>query len=137
MFEALQDKNSLLYNVEEKIMNKRRILGNAGEAEVEQYLMKNKYKILDRNFQCNLGEIDIIALDKNKEIVFIEVKTRNIILYGYPAEAVTGKKLQHIYNTAKYYLHVRNLGNDPVRIDVIEVYIQHNCYKINHIKQVI
>lgn len=118
-------------------MDKRRILGNVGETEVEQYLLKNNYKILDRNFQCNLGEIDIIALDKNKEIVFIEVKTRNNILYGYPAEAVTNKKLQHICNTAKYYLHIRNLEDEPIRIDVIEVYIQNNCYEINHIKQVI
>lgn len=118
-------------------MNHKQIIGHSGEYEVEQYLIKSQYKILDKNFQCQLGEIDIIALDKNKEIVFIEVKTRNSILYGYPAEAVTDKKLKHIYNTAKYYLHIRNLEDDPVRIDVIEVYIQHNYYKINHIKQVI
>ena len=118
-------------------MNQKRILGNKGEQEVQQYLLKNKYKILDKNFQCKLGEIDIIALDKNKEVVFIEVKTRNSILYGYPAEAVTDKKLKHIYNTAKYYLHIRNLENEPVRIDVIEVFVQNNSYKIHHIKQVV
>ena len=136
MCKVLQDKNLLLYSVGET-MDKRRILGNAGENAVEQCLTKNGYKILDRNFQCNLGEIDIIALDKNKEIVFIEVKTRNSILYGYPAEAITNKKLKHIYYTAQYYLHIRNLENSPVRIDVIEVYLQHNYYKINHIQQVI
>ena len=112
-------------------------LGKYGEIKAQQYLKKNKYKILETNFNCKLGEIDIIALDKNKEIVFIEVKTRNSILYGYPAEAITNKKLKHIYYTAQYYLHIRNLENSPVRIDVIEVYLQHNYYKINHIQQIV
>ncbi len=116
---------------------KNYIIGNMGEQEATEYLVKNGYKILDKNFKCSIGEIDIIALDKNKEIVFIEVKTRNNLFYGYPAESVTNKKLQHIYNTAKYYLHIRNLEDSLVRIDAIEVYIKQNSYKINHIKQII
>lgn len=104
---------------------------------VNNYLLENDYIVLDKNFQSNFGEIDIIALDKNKEIVFIEVKTRTSNLYGYPSESVTDKKLKHIYNTAKYYLHIRNLENDPVRIDVIEVYAVNKKFLINHIKQVV
>lgn len=111
-------------------------VGKFGENNAVEYLRKKGYKILDRNFSCRRGEIDIIALDKN-EIVFIEIKARVNTKYGLPSEAVTKKKLEHIYKTAEYYLHIRNLENENTRIDVIEVYIQNNKVLINHLKQVI
>ena len=70
-------------------------LGNIGEQIAVEYLEKNNYQILKRNFYCRQGEIDIIAKDK-KEIVFIEVKTRSNLKYGRPAEAVNTQKLQHM-----------------------------------------
>ena len=98
------------------------------------YLKQKGYKILDRNFECRQGELDIIALDK-KEIVFIEVKTRTSNKFGYPLEAVNKIKQKHMLQTIKYYLYIRNLNDEFVRIDVIEVYIRDNVYKVNHIKQ--
>jgi len=115
-------------------MYERHVLGKDGEDIVEKYLKNNGYKILERNFECRQGEIDIIALDK-KELVFIEVKTRRTFTYGNPAEAVTPVKKKHIYDTAKYYLYSRNLLDEFVRIDVIEVLVDKFGYKINHIKQ--
>ena len=61
--------------------------GRSGEEIASKYLERQGYEILDRNFNCNQGEIDIIAKDKN-EIVFIEVKTRTDISYGEASEAV-------------------------------------------------
>ena len=109
-------------------------IGKLGEDIAVNYLKQKGYKILDRNFESRQGEIDIIALDK-KEIVFIEVKTRTSNRYGYPSEAVNKIKQKHMLQTIKYYLYVRNLNDKFVRIDVIEVYIKDNVYKVNHIKQ--
>ena len=111
--------------------------GKEGEDFATTYLQENGYKILERNFSCKSGEIDIIAL-KNNEIVFIEVKTRTSDKYGLPSEAVTKEKLKHLYRTAEYYLITRNLfGNIDTRIDVIEVYKSKNNLRLNHLKQVI
>ena len=61
--------------------------GKLGEDIAVHYLKQNGYVILDRNFECRQGEIDIITLDE-KEIVFVEVKTRTSNKYGAPSEAV-------------------------------------------------
>lgn len=108
--------------------------GKLGEDIAEHFLKQNGYVILDRNFECRQGEIDIIALDK-KEIVFIEVKTRTSNKYGAPSEAVNKIKQKHMLQTIKYYLYIRNLSDEFIRIDVMEVYINNNVYKVNHIKQ--
>ena len=78
--------------------------GNVGEDIAADYLEKNEYIILERNFYCRQGEIDIIARDK-KEIVFIEVKSRSDIGYGIPSEAVDKQKIRHLYKAAKYFLY--------------------------------
>ncbi len=109
-------------------------IGNFGEKIAEQYLKQKGYIILDKNFECRQGEIDIIALDK-KEVVFVEVKTRRSNKYGTPSEAVNKIKQKHMLQTIKYYLYIRNLTEEFIRIDVIEVYIKDNEYKVNHIKQ--
>lgn len=111
-------------------------VGKFGEDEAVKYLKQKGYRILDRNFSCNRGEIDIVALDK-KEIVFIEIKSRKSLKYGLSSEAVTKYKLNHIYKTAEYYLYVRNLEKEPTRIDVIEIYIKDNKVIVNHLKQVV
>ena len=117
-----------------KLKNKK-ILGNIGEKLANQYLKENNYKILERNFYCRQGEIDIIARE-NKEIVFIEVKTRSNKNFGEPSEAVTTYKQKHIYKSAKYFLYKNRLINNFIRFDVIEVFIKDGKCKINHIKQI-
>ena len=117
-------------------MYQKHVIGKFGEDEATKYLEQKGYKILDRNFSCKRGEIDIVALDK-AQIVFIEIKSRTNKEYGLPSEAVTKKKIEHILKTAEYYLYVRNLQKEAVRIDVIEVYIENMQIKINHLKQVI
>jgi putative endonuclease len=118
-------------------MYKKQEVGKFGEAVVQDYLLQNNYKIIEKNFNTRAGEIDIIAKDiKKNEIVFIEVKTRNNDSYGTPAEAVNGIKRTHIIKTARYFLHRYHLEEEFVRIDVVEVYIKSNkTYKLNHIIQ--
>lgn len=113
----------------------RHEIGKMGEDLAVKYLEQIGYKIIERNFECRQGEIDIIAIDKN-ELVFIEVKTRTNIKYGKPAEAVDKNKQKHLTKAVKYYLYSRHLENEFVRIDVVEVYIYEHKYRVNHIKQI-
>jgi len=117
-------------------MNDNKETGNYGEYLATKYLEKQGYVVIERNFTCQRGEIDIIATDK-KELVFIEVKTRKILTYGKPGDAVDEIKKKHIYRTAEYYLLVKNMLDVYTRIDVIEVYLKDNGYEINHIKKAI
>lgn len=115
----------------------RQEIGRWGENIASQYLEQNNYKVIDRNFLCRQGEIDIIAKDiSKKELVFIEVKTRSNLKYGNPADSVNKTKQKHITQAIRYYIFKNNIKNIPIRIDVVEVYIVQNC-KINHIKQII
>ena len=121
-------------------MIEKKTLGSFGENIACEYLEKNEYKIVDRNFNCRQGEIDIVAYDKlSNEIVFIEVKTRTSFSYGFPSEAVNKMKQRHIINTAKYYLYCKKLEDYYIRIDVIEIVIdkENKKYKLNHLKAVI
>lgn len=116
-------------------MYQRHELGKVGENLAVEYLKKQNYQLLERNFRCKRGEIDIIAKDK-QELIFIEVKTRTNKKYGKPADAVTTRKKKHIYKAAEYYLAIHKKLYEYVRIDVIEVYEYKNIYYIHHIKQV-
>ena len=116
----------------------RREIGIWGENLICKYLEENNYKIIKRNFLCRQGEIDIIANDKSKkELVFIEVKTRSNFKYGNPIEAVDKDKQKHMKLAIRYYIYKNKIENIAVRIDVIEVYLKKEGYKINHIKQVL
>lgn len=102
-------------------------IGRFGEKTASIYLKKNGYLILDNNFRCNLGEVDIIARHRDT-IVFIEVKTRKSNLYGTPAQAVNRSKQNKIIKTALYYLKINNKFNDNIRFDIVEVW--HKDYKL-------
>ena len=109
-----------------KIFNK--LKGNFGEDKAAKFLKEQKYKIIKRNYKNKLGEIDIIAKQKDT-IVFVEVKTRTDEKYGFAAEAVDTKKQQKIRNVAVLYAQKYNITD--MRFDVVEVYL--NEEKINHI----
>ncbi|MCH5300246.1 MAG: YraN family protein [Ruminococcus sp.] len=115
-------------------MNKNtKLTGNFGEEITEKFLVKKKYKILERNYNTKLGEIDIIAANKSN-IIFVEVKTRGVNSLGFPAEAVTKSKQKKIIKTAFLYLMHNPCELQP-RFDVSEVYISENkSYKINYIE---
>ena len=97
-----------------------KIVGNIGEDVAEEYLKKNKYKIIARNYVAGKGEIDIIA-QKKKDTVFVEVKTRQNNDFGTPAEAIDYRKKKKLIETAERYIHENN-PDTAFRFDVIEVY---------------
>lgn len=106
-----------------------RIVGRFGESIAEQYLTKQKYKIVDRNFYCHYGEIDLIVWD-GESVIFVEVKSRKDDKYGMPREAVNWRKQQKIVKCATYWLYKNKQTGVPVRFDVIEI-LGNN---VNHIK---
>lgn len=111
-------------------------IGKKGEDIAYKYLQRNNYTVIDRNFRCRQGEVDMIACDeKEKELVFFEVKTRSNLKYGMPSEAVQKTKQNHIVSVAKYYIYKNKVKNIPIRFDVIEVFLNNSNHKINHIKK--
>ncbi|MBW9151788.1 YraN family protein [Clostridium estertheticum] len=116
-----------------KIFNKD--IGTFGEEIAETFLKNLGYKVIDKNFSCKCGEIDIIAIHKDY-ICFIEVKTRYGINFGMPAESVTIYKQHKIYKTAQVYILKKNIIDRNFRFDVIEVLLNkdNNDFLVNHIE---
>ena len=111
------------------------MLGPVGENKAAGYLKRKGYKILDRNFRCRMGEIDIVA-QKDGYVVFVEVKARKDASFAEAREFVTYAKQQRILKTAMFWLHEHDSQFQP-RFDVIEVYPSGSLlepYRINHIE---
>ena len=116
-----------------------KITGQCGEDVAAGLLKKKGCKIIERNYRNKIGEIDIIAKDK-ENLIFVEVKTRNSDKFGTPAEAVTYYKKQKIVNTAKVYLS-KNPTDLNIRFDIIEIYGGFDgelfkCERTSHFEQV-
>ncbi len=101
-------------------MNEKQKYGQKGEDLACKYLKKHGYKIVERNFHCPLGELDIVAIHKGV-LVFIEVKARNTLKYGRPAEAVDEYKQQKLQRLAEMYINLNNKIDKKARFDVVEV----------------
>lgn len=111
-------------------------LGAFGEDKAAKYLALRGYKIIERNFRCRQGEIDIIAR-RGSYLVFAEVKLRKSSDYGQAKEFVTAAKQSRLITAANIYLSCHETELQP-RFDVIEVYAPRGTeskkIKINHIK---
>lgn len=92
--------------------------GRIAEDISVRVLQENSYRILERNFRCRFGEIDIVA-EKDGVLVFIEVKARWGDKFGAPEEAVTPWKIKKIQKTGEYYLLLHPNLPKRLRIDVL------------------
>jgi len=107
--------------------------GMIGQQAAERFLLSKGYKILDRNYSNNTGEIDLIAID-GRFTVFVEVKLRRGLSYGYPREAVSSAKQKRIIRTAQSYIASYGLTDSDIRFDVVEVLKQHGVLYASHIE---
>ena len=98
----------------------RQGLGRTGERMAGEALIRQGYAILERNFRCQYGEIDLVA-EHEGELVFVEVKTRRGTAFGRPEEAVTPRKQQKILEVASFYLDAHDCSQRSWRIDVVAV----------------
>ena len=115
-----------------------RALGELGESLARVMLEEKGFVIVLQNYRCKIGEIDIIC-EKEKLLVFCEVKSRKSFTFGIPAESVNVKKIRHIRRVASWYLSqkmcINKLYNDyDMRFDVIEVVFVGGEYELNHIE---
>lgn len=100
--------------------DERQLLGAEGERAAEKFLRRQRYTIVQRNYRCPAGEVDLVALDKGA-VVFIEVKTRTQPGFGSPLEAVDRRKQRQIQRAAQYYLSEHRLHDRDARFDVVGV----------------
>jgi putative endonuclease len=96
----------------------RQFLGRQGEEEATAYLVKQGYKIIQRNFRCPWGEIDIIA-QKGPVLVFIEVRSYKTNNFGLPQESIKRAKQKKVRQVASFYLKKAGQLEMPVRLDVL------------------
>jgi putative endonuclease len=101
---------------------KRRDVGILGEKLAKDFLKKRGYHILESNYRCPEGEIDIIARHKDS-LVFIEVRTKRSLQFGSPEESITPTKMEKLRTVAAHYRQTRNNLPPLWRIDVVAVEI--------------
>ncbi|MDO4778882.1 MAG: YraN family protein [Tissierellia bacterium] len=110
---------------------KNKMIGKLGEQIAVDYLVKNSYIILERNYSNSKGEIDIIAF-KDKKIIVVEVKTRKNDDFAFASESVNYKKIRNIKTVANDYIFRNGLFEYNIRFDIIECYWE--LKEIRHIK---
>ncbi|MSR77079.1 MAG: YraN family protein [Candidatus Omnitrophica bacterium] len=99
----------------------RYTLGDRGEAAACSYLKKQGYKILEKNYRCTIGEIDLIV-QKDGRIIFVEIKTRSNDHFGRPEESVHAAKQKKLIRLAQWYLKTHpSFASQPAGFDVIAV----------------
>jgi putative endonuclease len=109
--------------------------GDQGEELAANFLIARGYRILERNFRCRGGEVDIVARDPgDKGLVFIEVKTRRGLSYGVPQLAVTPFKQRQISKAALTWLSKNRLLDSNARFDVIAILLHTDgAHRVEHI----
>ena len=107
--------------------------GKEGEKLAAAYLRKNGYHIIETNFRCAIGEIDIIAREKD-ELVFLEVKTRTSKELGFPEQSVGTKKQKKMSQLALWYLQNKSIKYTASRFDVLAITMLPNGNQIKLIK---
>lgn len=114
-------------------MDGRRELGRRGEAVAEAFLRDRRWTIVERNFRCRAGEIDLVALDEGV-LVFVEVRSRRGTRLGTPLESVDPRKQAQVARVARHFVAVRGLTDRDARFDVIGVRFDDEPPAIEHVR---
>lgn len=115
-------------------------MGDFGEYVAADFLEAKGYRVLEKNYRTQGGELDLIIEDK-KSLIFVEVKTRRSTRYGTPAEAVNWKKQQHMLTATRAYLR-QNPTRKEIRFDIVEIFATMvedtpRLESVNHIENVV
>ena len=111
-------------------------VGRHGERVAERLLIEAGWEVLERNWRCELGELDIVARD-GEELVAVEVKTRRSAAYGSPQEAVTREKLGRLRHLVAAWLAQQDRRFAGVRIDVVAVTLPRSgAAQVEHLRGV-
>jgi putative endonuclease len=115
--------------------NPRHILGTYGELVAADFLSNQGYEIIERNWRCRQGEIDIVARERNSW-VFVEVKTRSSASSDLGLEAVDELKIQKLRRAISQWCQDRQVASINLRIDVVSVFVHAGKVSFEHLKQV-
>lgn len=113
-------------------MDPRPALGQLGEDAAAEHYERLGFEVVERNYRCAAGELDLILTD-GKVLVFCEVKTRRTAYWGEPSEAVGYKKQQRIRRLAAAWLSEKGGCRLPIRFDVVSIVAADSGLKIEHI----
>ena len=95
-------------------------LGEQGEMAACRFLKTRGYEILEKNYKCKLGEIDVIARRQGR-LAFVEIKTRTSARFGTPQEAVDLRKQEKIFKVAQWYLKEKKILRSPIAFDIVAI----------------
>lgn len=107
-------------------------LGKKGEQLAVDFLLKNDYEIVERNYRFDKAEVDIIA-QKEDILAIIEVKTRSTIDFGNPQDFVKPKQIQRLVKAVDEYVTINNLEVE-IRFDIIAIVKENNNFNIKHLE---
>ncbi|MFH1370680.1 MAG: YraN family protein [Planctomycetota bacterium] len=118
-----------------KLIGDIKLLGKWGERQCEKFLKRKGLKTLTRNYACKAGEIDLIMVDNDRSIVFVEVKTRTNEEFAPTESAVNKTKIDKMVKTSRYFLSAHDIDNRPYRFDIVTVTLgQRGPAEIRHYK---
>ena len=95
-------------------------LGERGERMAGDHLLNRGYAILEKNYRCRYGEVDIVA-QQGAELVFTEVRTRSSTAFGTAQESITSTKARHLIAASQHYLERHSLTDKDWRIDLVSI----------------
>ncbi|MEA2510487.1 MAG: putative endonuclease [Actinomycetota bacterium] len=113
-------------------MDTRTSFGRAGEVLAAKHLRNQGFTVLEQNYRCRLGEIDIVAT-RGPLVVFCEVKSRHTSRWGEPSEAVGWRKQQRLHRLAAAWLADRRPRFSELRFDVVSVVMRDGAPEVTHI----
>lgn len=118
-------------------MTYQKQLGNKGERIAAEYLQRENFQLLDKQYHTRFGELDIVALEFGM-VVFVEVKTRTSDRFGLPEASMTPAKIERIENAGLIWLQEHPDAPDDWRIDVISLFLdpQGQVLDLKHFKNI-
>lgn len=117
-------------------MDKRKRTGRRGEDIALTYLISKGYQLLERNWRCSTGELDIIMTD-GSTLIFVEVRTRQGENFGLAIESVTPAKQARLIELAQTYLQQQSVSSLAWRIDVVAVQLGPGSPHVEHIENAV
>lgn len=118
------------------MMDRRKRTGRQGEEIAAEFLAGRGYRLIQRNWHTQAGELDLI-MEQGDTLIFVEVRTRRGKNFGSPEESVTPAKQARLIDLAQTYLQEANIFSRPWRIDVVGVYLGPGLPQINHIENAV
>ena len=118
-----------------KLLADRKALGQWGERRSERLLKRKGLKTLTRNFSCKTGELDLVMVDTDRTIVFVEVRSKAEDSLVSPEQSITQTKKKRIDRAARYFMKIHKIEDRPYRFDIVAIVLgQKGRPQIRHYK---